>query len=175
MSDKIYIGVDTGLKNIGVAVISSKGEYLGSVHITTKSGNPISKRLSEIGENFYAFCEQNGGLDIESACLETPLMKNPNDAIKISMATGIMMRVLQNDLNINPDDLKLMSPTYMKKLFTGDGTADKAKIREECLKRIPNTPEELPDHAYDALALAYCWKYIQETGTQSEHIERKWD
>ena len=147
------LGIDPGLATTGFAVLEvqnrTKKLLITGVISTAKNLN-LSERLKEIYEDVQALIKE---YKPNTCAIEQIFFsKNITTGIQVSHARGVVLLALEQA----SVPYQEFSPSAMKRLLTGNGSADKKSIQkmlclELNLKTIPN-----PDDAADALSLALC-------------------
>ena len=147
------LGIDPGLAATGFAVLEvqnrTKKLLITGVISTAKNLN-LSERLKEIYEDVQALIKE---YKPNTCAIEQIFFsKNITTGIQVSHARGVVLLALEQA----SVPYQEFSPSAMKRLLTGNGSADKKSIQkmlclELNLKTIPK-----PDDAADALSLALC-------------------
>ena len=147
------LGIDPGLATTGFAVLEvqnrTKKLLITGVISTAKNLN-LSERLKEIYEDVQALIKE---YKPNTCAIEQIFFsKNITTGIQVSHARGVVLLALEQA----SVPYQEFSPSAMKRLLTGNGSADKKSIQkmlclELNLKTIPK-----PDDAADALSLALC-------------------
>ena len=145
--------IDPGLATTGFAVLEvqnrTKKLLITGVISTAKNLN-LSERLKEIYEDVQALIKE---YKPNTCAIEQIFFsKNITTGIQVSHARGVVLLALEQA----SVPYQEFSPSAMKRLLTGNGSADKKSIQkmlclELNLKTIPK-----PDDAADALSLALC-------------------
>lgn len=149
----MYIGIDAGSRNIGVAEFSwAKNEVLGYAELNPKTHLEYFYLLKSRYETFK-------GHDFEGVVIEKPFFTGINiakgsDVIEYIGVTKLYFS-LYHDVNCD-----MLSPTRAKKIFTGKGNASK----EEIIKTVQENFGifETSTHINDAIANVV--SYLQDKG-----------
>jgi len=146
----IIIGVDPGSRITGygiIEVIDNKPFYLSSGCIQL-SGD-FAVRLSQLYEALLQVVKEYSPTvcAIESVFVH----KNPNSALKLGQARGVILLALNQFVSI-PFEYE---PRLVKKTIVGTGSAIKSQVQFMVQKKLnlSGTPKE---DAADALAVALC-------------------
>jgi crossover junction endodeoxyribonuclease RuvC len=154
----IILGIDPGLVNTGFAVINciERQRFCVLNHgiIKTKSGTDTSTRLSFI---FDELCKKLDGYDFKVAALEKTLInKNAVSSMDLAMSRGVVLLYF-GKRRIKYDEYL---PTFVKKIITGNGSADKENIKSmikyyiDFENSISLNLEKISHHEIDAIAIA---------------------
>lgn len=147
------LGIDPGLATTGFAILDVEKrtkKILNLGVIRTAAGTSLPERLGEIYKDLESLLAE---YKPEICAIEQIFFsKNITTGIQVSHARGVILLAL-GKMKI---PIHEFSPSQMKSLLTGDGSANKASIQkmvrmELGLKEIPK-----PDDAADALSLALC-------------------
>lgn len=146
------LGIDPGSRAAGYGLIEVSGERLdfvacGVIRVRTEQG--FAERLREIhaglGEVIAAHLPQ------EAAIEEVFMARNPNSALKLGHARGVLMlAALQAGL-----PLAEYSPRQIKQAAAGYGNADKAQV-QHMVRVVLSLNKSPSSDAADALAVAIC-------------------
>jgi len=153
MEDLIVLGVDPGLAATGFGVVERTGREVKRLDhgcIVTRKDEGTAVRLRKIYEEMSKIIQQ---WSPDMMALEEAFIKGaaPSAALSIGQVRGVLMLAgAKNGCRIHG-----IAPREVKLAMTGSGAADKSQI-ERRLRRLLGIPDEIrPDHAADALALAY--------------------
>ena len=150
-----FLGLDTGYARLGYGIISV-GERENRLKIESYGIIETSKefsdgdRLLELEAKLAAVLKNN---PVVSCALEEVFFrKNLSTGIRLIQARGVILLTLAK----KKIPVLSVSPTRMKKMLTGYGSADKKQVQNMVAKllNLSNIPE--PDDAADALALSLC-------------------
>jgi crossover junction endodeoxyribonuclease RuvC len=150
---KTIIGIDPGLASTGYGIIACTGsEYRHIAHgcITTGAGEQIEHRLLKIHEELSRIIDT---YNPHEAGIETIYFaKNIKTAIPVAESRGVVLFLLAS----KKVEVFEYTPLEIKKAVAGRGRAEKDQVQNMIriifnMKTIPK-----PDHAADALAVAFC-------------------
>lgn len=155
------LGIDPGLKDIGVGIIDYKQSKYSLVYysyLNTKSGQPIQARLGQIAEFIEKVITE---YQPDEAAIERIFFNRSRAAIEVAIAIGAIMLVLHRAgvpvTQYTPNDVKMA--------VTGYGAAEKQQV-QRMVKHLlgwhkktminPQTGRsiKIPSHVYDALAVS---------------------
>jgi crossover junction endodeoxyribonuclease RuvC len=147
------IGIDPGLSATGYGIIETKQNRCNHIThgvINTKSSDSIGSRLDKIHNELVQILFKTKP---DEASVELIYFaKNLKSAIPVAQARGvILLACAQAGLQIFE-----YTPLEVKQAVVGRGRAEKAQVQNMMklllhLKKLPS-----PDHAADALAIAFC-------------------
>lgn len=154
------LGVDPGIAILGWAIIDKEKSHLSLIAcdaITTPSRDSESTRLLALYKEFSKILQTYSPdiLSIE----QLYFAKNTKTALTVAQARGVVLLAsAQHNLPIAS-----YTPLEVKKIITGDGTADKQQI-QWMVKTILPTAKSLPklDDITDAIAIALTHAYMKE-------------
>lgn len=158
---KRVLGIDPGLKDIGVGIIDYERPKYSLVYysyLSTKSNDPIQVRLEQIAR----FIEKAvNDFKPDEAAIERIFFSRSRAAIEVATAIGAIMLVLYRAgvpvVQYTPNDVKMA--------VTGYGAAEKHQV-QAMVKHLlgwynktmvnPQTGRliNIPSHVYDALAVS---------------------
>jgi len=145
------IGIDPGIHITGYGIISeTDGEHncLGWGAIRTKAGALLPFKLKQIADGIRAaICKYNPDC---LAMEESFFAKNPNSALKLGIARGVVMLVAE-EAGLTMDEY---SPLLIKQTVTGYGGADKRQVKIMVRHILSLKEDPSPLDASDALAVA---------------------
>lgn len=149
----IVLGLDPGLAYTGYAIIEGAKSKIHSVAygcIETSPQEKKEKRILTIRRHLLKIIEKYQPDKIASEQLF--FAKNVSSALAVGQTLGILY-LCAGEKNI---PLYEYTPLQIKQIVTGYGRADKEQVQKMLktilkLKKIPK-----PDHAADALAVAFC-------------------
>jgi crossover junction endodeoxyribonuclease RuvC len=150
---KSIIGIDPGLSATGYGIIEiEKNTLYHMCHgvIRTYPEDPMAERLLQLSTTLYQVLTQRK--PDEASVEHIYFAKNMKTAIPVAQARGaILLTLAKAGIPVNE-----YTPLEVKQSVAGRGRADKAQI-QLMIKLILHLDEiPSPDHAADALALAYC-------------------
>ncbi len=152
MQDMRIIGIDPGLRTIGIGLIEAESAYklraLEWLTIETDPALPFLDRLREIGDDLEHYLQECGA---ELAVVEKLYFSvNEKTALDVAHARGVILSAIARR------GIPLIEPTppELKSCIAGDGGADKKQMQDmvKLLFHLEEIPK--PDDAADALALA---------------------
>jgi crossover junction endodeoxyribonuclease RuvC len=153
MFDSTVLGVDPGVSACGLAAVAKRdrrAELLLASTIHTPSGLPEAGRLRLIHEAVADAIAAHGpdAVAIERIAWN----KNHVSALGVARATGVVL-LAASQAGIPVEEY---GPLEVKMAVTGQGNADKARVRDALarLHGLADVPDE-PDAA-DAVAVALC-------------------
>ena len=149
----IIIGIDPGLSGTGYGIIEKKNSILCHIAhgvIKTEARTPTGMRLVSIAHQLKKVLEIYSP---KQAAVETLYFaKNIKSALPVAQVRGLIIYLLA-DFGIEPGEY---TPLQVKQAVVGRGRAEKQQI-QAMLKMIFGLSEiPSPDHAADALAIAFC-------------------
>lgn len=158
MPNKLILGIDPGLANMGIAVIEliSKDKFIIRHSETIRTHLRQKNRLKYLSDSVKRVC---GNYNIDIASVEQSLMGiNPGTSISLAMALGAINLSLEQ-LGI---EYKIHNPTEIKKIITGQGNAKKDHMTFHVQKYIQSSIKdysEMTDHEVDAICIGICGVY----------------
>ena len=149
----IVLGIDPGLAATGYGVVRKTGnnfECLDYGCATTKPGEAPPARLKALHEAISSVIDQ---WNPELVVMEDVFAKAaaPSAAISIGQVRGVLLLAAVN----HGCPVTGLAPRTVKAAVTGSGTADKSQIERTLRRTLGLSKEIKPDHAADALAIAY--------------------
>ncbi len=146
-----FLGLDPGYARLGYGVIAASGTALQYVTHGVIETSPEQKDGERLVTLDASLTELLSLYPIEGATIEQIfLKKNLTTGIKVSQARGVVLLGLARK-KINCSEV---SPTALKKMLTGSGTAGKKQMQEMIRRMLKLDSIPSPDDAADALALA---------------------
>ena len=147
----IVIGVDPGYHRIGFSVIKEtegKFKLLFSECYSTSKDLSFSERIAMVTERFRELCEKYSPeiCGIEKIFMNT----NQKTVMQIAEVRGAIIYA-SHQHNIHT---RQYTPIEIKKVLTGQGTADKLQVEKMVKIILPDAPENKIDDEYDAIAVA---------------------
>jgi len=149
----IVLGLDPGLAATGYGVVRRSGREIKCLDfgcITTSTREETATRLKQIYDGITNVIER---WSPELVVLEEVFMKGaaPSAALSIGQVRGVLL-LAASKANCMVEGI---APRSVKLAISGSGAADKSQI-ERGLRRLLRMSEQIrPDHAADALGLAY--------------------
>ncbi len=149
----IILGIDPGLANTGYAIIEFEKKEIESIAygcIETSSEEKKEKRILKIHQALSKIIKKYNPDKI--AVEQLFFAKNVSSALIVGQALGITC-LCAAEKNI---PLYEYTPLQIKQAITGYGKADKEQVQKmlKCILKLKKIPK--PDHAADALAVAFC-------------------
>jgi len=151
--DSCVLGVDPGLRMLGVAVLARRDrrpEIVFADTVRTASDMPEAARLHLIHEAVARVIAEHGpsSIAIERVAWNT----NQVSALHVARATGVVL-LAAAEAGLPVEEY---GPLEVKMAVTGTGTADKAQVRAALAKLhgLRNAPTQAD--AADAVAVALC-------------------
>lgn len=147
------LGIDPGLATTGFAVLDfdkTQKKLITVGVIRTPAKMIFSQRLSEIFDDISELVREYK----PNACAIEQLFfsKNVTTGIQVSHARGVILLALEKG-NV---PIHEYTPSEMKRLLTGDGSADKKSILKMVMLDLGLKTPPHPDDAADAVSLALC-------------------
>jgi crossover junction endodeoxyribonuclease RuvC len=151
------LGIDPGLANTGVGLVSGKGHSVESFScgtITTRPDFSTSERLGIIYEQILKIITE---FEPDMMVVEDifTLGSYPKSAISLAKVTGAVL-VAGRYCHIEVVEVAVREA---KKVLTGNGAASKAQLELAVRQRLNSKVPIRPSHASDALALALIGLY----------------
>ena len=153
--DIFFLGLDTGYARLGYSLLClpknlSQPFLVNSKLIETSSKNNDGERLMEI-EKTLTDLIINKNIHL-CALEEVFIRKNISTGTNLLQARGVLLLILAKQ----KIPVYSVSPTAMKKMVTGFGSANKKQIQRIVMKllNLKTIPE--PDDIADAIALSLC-------------------
>lgn len=149
---EIILGVDPGTRVTGYGIISIETEItpidFGCIRPPARLS--LEERYQIIFENLEHLIQTH--LPTAIAVESQFVLKNPQSAIKLGMAKGmVLLAAARNKIPVHE-----FAPKKAKQAVVGKGSASKGQVQRmiQSLLKLPHLPE--PEDAADALALAIC-------------------
>ena len=162
----IIVGVDPGLASMGYGVIEVNGNRYGHIcHGVVRTHADVSTgtRLLTLKNRLREILARESP---DEAAVETLYFgRNAVSALPVAQARGVILCTLAEQgipcFEYNPRSIK--------QAVVGTGGAEKTQIQEmvRIILNLPDVPR--PDHAADALAVAFC----HSTGSRLTHLESR--
>ena len=149
----IVIGIDPGLAATGYGVVRKTGndfQCLDYGCVTTKPGEETPARLRILHEAIASVIDR---WSPDLVVMEDVFAKAaaPSAAISIGQVRGVLLLAAgQRGCAVEG-----LAPRTVKAAVTGSGAADKSQMERALRRALGITKEIKPDHAADALAIAY--------------------
>jgi len=149
----IVLGVDPGLAATGYGVVRRDGRHvLWQDHgcIRTLASAQTSTRLRCI---YDGICDVIRSREPDLVVLEEAFAKDvvPKAAISIGQVIGVLL-LASSQHNC---EVRFVAARSVKQAITGSGSAEKSQLCRSLQRMLGLKDEVRPDHAADALGLAY--------------------
>ena len=151
----LFLGLDTGYARLGYSILSlaSTKTQPSLMHygvIETSPHEPDGDRLLTIEASLTNTIT---GQKIRSCALEEVFIrKSISTGVRLLEARGVILLVLAR----HQIPVHSVSPTSMKRMVTGSGSASKQQIQRVVMKILGLQEMPQPDDAADAIALSLC-------------------
>lgn len=148
------LGVDPGLSRCGYAVVQplrgGRGRAIAMGVLRTSPDDPTPSRLAQLHQDLVELLEefQPAVVSVERIFFQN----NVRTAVGVAQASGLVLALAAG----RGAAVAQYSPSEVKSVVAGDGTADKAQVQEmvRVLLGLATVPK--PADAADAGALALC-------------------
>lgn len=147
------IGLDPGLASTGVGIIKGRPEKIlsygfGCIETSPKISHPyrLHKIFNEVSDIIKS--EKPDLVVIEDAF---SIPEFPKSGIILGKVIGTMMCACAN-LGVSVEEVQVR---LAKQILTGNGRASKEQLERAVRAKLGHKQKIKPDHASDALALAY--------------------
>ncbi|MDD6956890.1 MAG: crossover junction endodeoxyribonuclease RuvC [Sphaerochaetaceae bacterium] len=149
------LGIDPGLANTGWSIVESDGNRYSVIDygvIKTSPSNDLTPRIAEIVSSILQIVQKYNpkGCGAEDIFF----VKNISSGISVAKVIGALSYALNN----TGIDVRLFTPTEIKKAIVGVGGADKEQIRKMVMLTTGMKDKIKSDHAADSVAgaITYC-------------------
>lgn len=146
------LGIDPGLSATGFGIIEPDGTIVTQGVITTSSEESLACRLLVLNEQIHRLIRR-----YRPACcaIETLFFKSrgARSVILSAQSRGAILAALAK----NRVPVYELTPATIKLAVTGSGRASKSQLNY-MIRKLLRTNHTLPEHAADALAVAWCLK-----------------
>ena len=149
------LGIDPGLANTGWSIVESDGNRYSVIDygvIKTSPSNDLTPRIAEIVSSILQIVQKYNpkGCGAEDIFF----VKNISSGIIVAKVIGALSYALNN----TGIDVRLFTPTEIKKAIVGVGGADKEQIRKMVMLTTGMKDKIKSDHAADSVAgaITYC-------------------
>lgn len=160
MSDaRRLIGLDPGLRRTGWGVIETAGNrlrHVGHGVVVTEGAESVPERLRTLHDDLTRVVARYA--PDEAAIEETFVNRNPQSALKLGLARGVILLVPA----LAGVPVHEYAANRIKKALVGAGHADKAQVAL-MVRRLLAGLGEAPADATDALAAAICHAHLAGT------------
>jgi crossover junction endodeoxyribonuclease RuvC len=146
------LGIDPGSRITGFGVIEQVGFHVEYVSCGVIKSTPDFTLPDKLKEIYDGICEVIEGYQPDFAAIENVFVaKNPNSALKLGQARGVLMLAARQ----YQIDLSEYSAKTVKQAVIGHGQAGKQQVQQavRALLKLSATPSK---DAADALAVAMC-------------------
>jgi len=152
----VVLGIDPGTLRTGYGLVEGEGDFvrpLGFGTITTRSRDAFPLRLQKIYDGVRGLIEAHRP---EWVALESPFFaKNVQSALKLGQSKGVaLLAAMHGGIPIAE-----YTPTQVKSVVTGYGSADKRQIQQMVRRTLGLRELPQPPDIADALAIALCHIY----------------
>ena len=155
------LGVDPGLTTTGFGAVRRTAgllEVMAAGVIRTDSGLPPPGRLADLYTDFAALIDE---VRPEVVAVEQVFVnKNRMTATRVGQASGVLMLAAA----LAGIEVFEYTPSAVKAVVTGDGSASKTQVQQMVARRLGLSKLPSPADTADALAVAMC--HIQSMGTR---------
>jgi crossover junction endodeoxyribonuclease RuvC len=154
----LVLGIDPSLTCTGWAVLklANEPQYISSGVIKTSPKDEFYTRLKTISQSINSVLNT---FAVEKIILEETIVNaNASSSLKLGIVRGVIMCECLK----TPAIMHEIKPSNVKKLITGNGSADKQAV-DKMLKLIINNLDGtkfLTDDESDAVAVAFCLNFI---------------
>jgi len=166
------IGIDPGLSDTGIGIVTGKGLVVNSYSygtIRTSKEMSLPGRLAMIYSRIHTILEDEKP---DQMVVEDIFSLNqyPKSGIVLGKVSGVIMLAgHQSGVTISEIPVR-----EAKQVLTGNGNADKPQLEKAVRKRLKLTEAIRPNHASDALGLAliglFRYKRIQGSKGSRGHV-----
>ena len=149
----IILGIDPGLAAIGYGVIDTNGKQPVAIAwgtIKTDKDQPHPARLTEIQS---CMAELLATFNPDAASIEKMIFQSRSFGQKTSEARGVIIAALQ----LAGIPIHEYTPQQAKESAYGDGRASKMEVQQAMQLHLGLESHPKPNHAADALALAFTY------------------
>ena len=157
----LVIGIDPGLTTTGFGAIRKAAvsvDVLAAGVIRTDKDLPTPIRLADLYRDVVALIEE---VQPEVMAVERVFVnRNRMTATRVGQASGVVMLAA----SLAGIGVHEYSPSAVKAIVTGDGSASKIQVQQMVSRRLGLQAVPKPADTADALAIALC--HIQSMGTR---------
>jgi crossover junction endodeoxyribonuclease RuvC len=151
--ETIILGIDPGLAHTGWGIVAQRGESyrcLAYGCVVTFAEEPLALRLKHIHDEITHVIERFHPTELGIEAIYFGV--NARTAFATGQARGAaLVACAAGNLVVGE-----FSPSRIKQVVTGTGTADKAQVQYMVRAILHLDHDPRPDHAADALAAAIC-------------------
>lgn len=156
----MIIGIDPGVNNIGLAVLSDDASSVLATHLWS-IGKPELKGYDEFVNQLHHFLhELNLDFDTAILAIEKPFFTPKTLANNIRTLEVIGLMKYTAYMCVKEENLIMISPKAAKKAITGNGNASKELVIEAVNTRYTLYADTSVSHIADAIAIGYT-AYVQ--------------
>lgn len=152
------IGIDPGLTTTGFGAVKagSRVEVLAAGVIRTDKDLPTARRLESL---YVDMTELIADVRPEVMAVERVFMnRNRLTVTRVGQASGVVMLAA----SLAGIDVFEYTPSAIKAIVTGDGSASKVQVQQMVARRLGLSAVPTPADTADALAIALC--HMQSMG-----------
>jgi crossover junction endodeoxyribonuclease RuvC len=155
----LVIGIDPGLTTTGFGAIRKAGsrvDVIAAGVIRTDKDLPTSSRLESLYVDITELIEdvRPGVMAVERVFMN----RNRMTATRVGQASGVVMLAA----SLAGIEVFEYSPSAVKAIVTGDGSASKVQVQQMVARRLGLASVPSPADTADALAVALC--HMQSMG-----------
>ena len=155
----LVIGIDPGLTTTGFGAVRKAGsrvEVVAAGVIRTDKDLPTASRLENLYTDMTELVEE---VRPEVMAVERVFMnQNRLTATRVGQASGVVLLVA----SLAGIEVFEYSPSAVKAIVTGDGSASKVQVQQMVARRLGLAAVPKPADTADALAIAMC--HMQSMG-----------
>lgn len=148
------LGIDPGLTRCGYAVVQAgkrqKAHAVALGVLRTPTDAAVHERLAELQQEVRLLHDEYQPVAV--AVEKVFFSHNASTAIGVAQASGLVLA----EAATRGADVHQYSPTMVKAVVAGDGTADKSQVQEMVQMLLGLSKMPKPADAADAAALALC-------------------
>lgn len=144
---KPFLGVDPGLANCGWALLTYEGgrfNWTDGGTIKTKASSKNSSRLTHLSHSLL-----RPAMEANSLVYEDPNGFNSKTAYKTVYGCIGCLHGLAAGVGLN---IRTVTVTQVK-MLAGSRVASKEQMKYAVMEHVPDIPDGLSDHVYDAAAV----------------------
>jgi len=158
----IYLGIDPGLNRTGYALLrrtSRRPILLEGGVIRSRASHSLAERVCEIGQGISELIAefQPDGVALEKVF---SMPRNPKTAVLMAHARGAILFAIAS----SGRGTVHYTPSQVKKLLTGSGTASKEQIQLAVQRELSLERPLEPNDVADACAIALCHYHSLRVG-----------
>ena len=164
-----FLGLDTGYARLGYGIISLQQKKKNHPQIEdygifeTARESSDGDRLLELESKLARLLQEKPV--VACAVEEVFFRKNLSTGVRLLQARGVILLTLAR----SRIPVLSVSPTRLKKMLTGYGSADKRQVQNMVARLLNLSKIPEPDDAADALALSLCsWLNVNSLVEQTK-------